>query len=65
LRNFRRGKARRGDLVKQRLKQMMVGAIHQGDARVGPAKMFAEFQAAKPGAEHDHVKCLVLRHGII
>jgi hypothetical protein len=27
--------------------------------------MFAEFQPAKARAEHDHVKCLVLRHGLI
>jgi hypothetical protein len=25
--------------------------------------MFAEFEPAKPGAEHDHVELFVVRHG--
>jgi hypothetical protein len=52
-----RGRQRaRGHLVKQRLEEMMVGAVNQRDARIGMTKGFAERQAAKACAEHDDVK---------
>ena len=50
LRDFWRGQTARRHLVKQRLKQMMVGAVNNGDARVGAAEILTERQAAKARA---------------
>ncbi|MEY2466183.1 MAG: hypothetical protein QOD03_704, partial [Verrucomicrobiota bacterium] len=46
-------------LVQQRLKQMMIRAIHERDAGVRLMKMFAEFQAAKSRAQHNDMFCFV------
>jgi len=47
------GQGTGGDLVKERLEQMMVGAVNEGDADIGMMKLFAERQAAEACAEHD------------
>ena len=49
------GQGTGGDLVKQRLEQMMVGAVNEGDADIGMMKLFAERQAAEACAEHDNM----------
>ena len=57
--NVRRGKSTGRHLVKQRLKQMMVGAVNDRDARVGMAEMLAKSQPAETSADHDHMNCLL------
>ena len=56
LRDFRRGQARGRHLVKQRLKQMMIGAVHQRHARGGMPEMLAERQPAKASAQDDNMR---------
>jgi hypothetical protein len=62
LRDLRRGKTGGGHLIKQRLKEMMIGPVHQRDAGGGMIELLAERQPAKSRAQHDDVSCLVLRH---
>jgi hypothetical protein len=55
LRDIRRGQSRRRHLVKQRLEQMMVLAVDQGDARLPALEALAKGQPAKAGSQHDYV----------
>jgi hypothetical protein len=48
-----RGKTCCGDLVKQRLKDMVIGAVNQSDSSALMMKSLAEFQAAKTRAQHN------------
>jgi hypothetical protein len=40
----------------------MVRAVHDGNARVRPVKMFAEFQAAKTRSENNDMLSIRVRH---
>src|ERR1017187_8631093 len=61
LRNIRRGKAGGRDLVKQGLKQMMVGAVNQSHLCAGMVEMLAERQAAKACTEDNNMGFRALR----
>src|ERR1035441_1654428 len=65
LRNIRRGQAGGRDLVKQGLKQMMVGAVHQSHLCAGMVEMLAERQAAKAATEDNDMRLRVLRHAVL
>ena len=43
-----------GDLVKERLKKMMIGSIDHGDSRAGMFEMLTEGQSTKARSQHDH-----------
>ena len=60
--DFRGGKPCRGDLVEQRLKEVMIRAIHQRHARGGMMKFLAEGQSSEPRPEHHDVRLFALRH---
>ena len=50
----RRGQAGGGDLVEQRLEQMVIGAVHHCDSRAAVVETFAEFESAKSRSDnHD------------
>ncbi len=51
--DVRRGKSGGGDLIKQRLKEVMVRAVNERDARIRRLKSPAEGQSAKTRAQHD------------
>jgi len=59
LRDVRRGKAARRNLVEQRLEQVMVRAVNERDARIGHLKMLAEGQPAETGAQHHDMEFFV------
>lgn len=63
LRNIGRGESSGGNLIKQGLKQVMVGAINQRDAGVGMVKFFAELKSAKTRAENHDMNLFAFRHG--
>jgi hypothetical protein len=46
---------RRGDLIQQRLKDVMVAAIEQRDLDVGLSQRFCRRQPAKSAADNDHM----------
>jgi hypothetical protein len=43
-----------GDLVEQRLEQVVVGAVHHRDLDVGPLQRLRDVQPAEPAPDHDH-----------
>ena len=49
------GKSAGGHLIKQRLKQMIIRAIHHRQPRIGYLKMFAKHQPAEASAQNDHM----------
>jgi hypothetical protein len=57
----RRGKAGRGDLVEQRLEQMMIAAVDQGDANIGIGQFARGGEAAETAAEDDDMGARVGR----
>src|SRR5581483_7894062 len=61
LRDVWRGQSRRRHLIEQRLKQMVIGAVHQRDSGGWIVKMLAEFQSPKTCAQYYNVRFL-LRH---
>src|ERR1035441_4789156 len=65
LRNIRRGKAGGRDLVKQGLKQMMVGAVNQSHLCAGMVEMLAKRQAAKACAQDNNMWSRILRHAVL
>src|ERR1039458_9877165 len=65
LRNIRRGQAGGRDLVKQGLKQMMVGTVNQSHLCAGMVEMLAERQAAKACTQDNNMGSRVLRHAIL
>jgi hypothetical protein len=53
----RRRESRRGDLVQQRLEQVMVGAIHHRNAQACAVERACGEQAAEAAAQDDHMGC--------
>src|SRR5580765_4561227 len=64
LRNFRRRKTSRCHLVKQRLAQVVIGAIHQRDARIGMLKVLAKSQSSKTPSQNHYTRSLVLHKAL-
>ena len=62
MRDFRRGEAGSRDLIKQRLKEMMIGAVDESDARVRIAEMFAEGQPSETGPQDNDMPRAFVRH---
>ena len=60
--DVRRGKAGGGDLVKQWLKEVMIGAVNERYSRVRVLKSLAKFQATKPAAQHHDMGMFICRH---
>src|ERR1035438_4500374 len=65
LRNIRRGQAGRRDLVKQGLKQMMVGTVNESHLGAGMVEMLAERQAAKACTKDNNMWSRILRHAVL
>ena len=45
---------RGGDLIKQRLEQVVIGPVDQGDLDVLPGQVADDFEAAEPAADDEH-----------
>jgi glycine/D-amino acid oxidase-like deaminating enzyme len=54
LRDLRSGKASCGHLVEQRLKQVMILPVHEGDVVVRILQALTEGEAGEAAAENDH-----------
>src|ERR1017187_10536623 len=65
LRNIRRGQAGGRDLVKQGLKQMMVGTVNQSHLGAGMVEMLAERQAAKACTQDNIMWACIFRHAVL
>ena len=55
-------KAGSGDLIEQRLEQVMIGPVHQRHAGLWMAEMLAESQAAKACPENHDLRVPIFRH---
>jgi len=60
--DIRGGQGACGDLIEQRLEQVMIGAVNERDTRIGVMEFFAERQAAKARAEHDDMNLFASLH---
>lgn len=56
-----RGQACRGDLVEQRLEEMMVAPVDERDVDWRPRQCARGGQPAESGADHDYLKAVRLR----
>src|ERR1019366_2777562 len=65
LRNIRRGQAGGRYLVKQGLKQMMVGTVNQSHLCAGMVEMLAERQAAKACTQYNNMWSCIFRHAVL
>ena len=62
---IRRGQAGGRDLVKQGLKQMMVGTVNQSHLGAGMVEMLAERQAAKACTQDNNMWACIFRHAVL
>src|ERR1017187_3941890 len=63
LRDFRGGKSAGGDLIKQRLEQMVIRAIDDSHKDAGATEVLAKCQPAETRSEHDHTNKLLFIAG--
>ncbi len=61
--DFRSRERGGADLVQQRLKQMMIALIDDGDAHVRAGQLLGRRQTAEPGADDDHMMRGCVLHG--